>query len=116
MWLRRSALDSVGGWDDGYFMFMEDVDLCWRFRRLGWRVAYDPRGTVVHVQGVSREHHPFRMIVRHHRSVYRFADKRWRGAKRALLVPAACFLTARAAIEVVARVLGARPGRPQVSG
>jgi N-acetylglucosaminyl-diphospho-decaprenol L-rhamnosyltransferase len=116
VWLRRSALDSVGGWDEGYFMFMEEVDLCWRLRRLGWRVAYDPGGTVVHVQGVSREHHPYRMIVRHHRSAYRFADKRWRGARRLLLVPAAVFLTLRAAIEVAARALGARPGRPQVSG
>jgi GT2 family glycosyltransferase len=116
MWLRRAALDSVGGWDEGYFMFMEDVDLCWRLRRLGWRVAYDPGGTVVHVQGVSREHHPFRMIVRHHRSVHRFAAKRWRGPKRALLAPAALFLAGRAAIEVVAHAFGARPGPPQVSG
>ncbi|MET0276446.1 MAG: glycosyltransferase family 2 protein [Acidimicrobiia bacterium] len=116
MWLRRSALDSVGGWDDGYFMFMEEVDLCWRLRRLGWRVAYDPGGAVVHEQGVSREHHPFQMIVRHHRSVYRYARKRWRGPKRLLLVPAAMFLTMRATIEVVARIFGARPGQPKVSG
>jgi N-acetylglucosaminyl-diphospho-decaprenol L-rhamnosyltransferase len=116
MWFRRSALDSVGGWDEGYFMFMEDVDVCWRLRRLGWRVAYDPGGAVVHEQGVSREHHPVAMIVRHHRSVYRYADKRWKGPKRVLLVPAALFLTARATIEVLARALGARPGRPEVIG
>ena len=39
LFLRRSALTSVGGWDERYFMYMEDVDLCWRLRRLGWRVA-----------------------------------------------------------------------------
>jgi len=116
MWLRRTALDSVGGWDEGYFMFLEDLDLCWRLQRLGWRVSYDPGGVVVHEQGVSRAHHPFRMIVRHHRSAYRFVEKRWRGAKRVMLVPAAVFLTARAGLEIVARALGARPGRPQVSG
>ena len=44
MWLRRSALESVGGWDERYFMYVEDVDLCWRLRRLGWRVAYEPGG------------------------------------------------------------------------
>ena len=33
LFLRRSALDSVGGWDERYFMYMEDVDLCWRLRR-----------------------------------------------------------------------------------
>ena len=37
-------------------MYMEDVDLCWRLRRLGWRVGYEPAGAVVHVQGV--EHRP----------------------------------------------------------
>ena len=37
IWLRRSALDAIGGWDDGYFMYMEDVDLCWRLGRAGWR-------------------------------------------------------------------------------
>ncbi len=116
MWFRRSALDSVGGWDEGYFMFMEDVDVCWRLRRLGWRVAYDPGGVVVHEQGVSREHQPIAMIVRHHRSAYRYADKRWAGPKRLLLWPAAAFLAFRAAIEIVARALGARPGRPEVSG
>ena len=116
VWLRRSALDSVGGWDEGYFMYVEDVDLCWRLRRLGWRVAYEPSGTVTHVQGASTERHPYRMIVRHHRSVYRFAGKRWQGPKRVLLLPAAVFLVARAGIEMAARALGARPGRPQISG
>jgi N-acetylglucosaminyl-diphospho-decaprenol L-rhamnosyltransferase len=111
MWLRRSAIDSVGGWDEQYFMYGEDVDLCWRLRRLGWRVSYEPQGTVTHVQGVSTDHHPYRMIVRHHRSVYRFATKRWHGAKRALLVPTAVLLTVRGAFAIVARALGGRHGR-----
>ncbi len=49
-----SALDSVGGWDERYFMYMEDVDLCWRLRRIGWRVAYEPSGRVTARAG--REH------------------------------------------------------------
>jgi N-acetylglucosaminyl-diphospho-decaprenol L-rhamnosyltransferase len=115
MWLRRSAIDSIGGWDEHYFMYGEDVDLCWRLRRLGWRVGYEPRGHVTHVQGASTEHHPYRMIVRHHRSVYRFATKRWHGARRLLLVPAAVLLTVRAAFAIVARALGSRRRRPQVT-
>ena len=47
IWLRRDALDAVGGWDDGYFMYVEDVDLCWRLGGAGWRVAYEPGGEVV---------------------------------------------------------------------
>ena len=114
MWLRRSALDSVGGWDEHYFMYMEDLDLCWRLRRLGWRVAYDPRGSVVHVQGVSTDQHPYRMILRHHRSVYRFEAKRWHGARRLLLAPAAALLAVRAGCAIVARAL--RPRRSGAEG
>ena len=116
MWLRRSALQSVGGWDEHYYMYLEDVDLCWRLRRLGWRVAYEPAGAVVHVQAVSTDLHPYRMIVRHHRSAYRFATKRWRGARRLLLLPAALLLAVRAGAAITARALGARPGRPRVTG
>jgi N-acetylglucosaminyl-diphospho-decaprenol L-rhamnosyltransferase len=116
IWLRQRALQSVGGWDDGYFMYMEDVDLCWRLRRLGWRIAYEPAGRVVHVQGASTAAHPYRMIVAHHRSAYRFADKRWEGAKRWLLAPAAAFLAVRALGAIVLTGLGARPEKPRVTG
>jgi N-acetylglucosaminyl-diphospho-decaprenol L-rhamnosyltransferase len=116
VWLRRSALQSVGGWDEHYFMYMEDIDLGWRLRRLGWRVAYEPGGAVMHVQAASTDRHPYRMIVRHHRSAYRFAAKHWRGPQRLLLVPAAVLLCIRAGAAIVARAVGARPGRPQVTG
>ena len=100
IWLRRSALDSVGGWDESYYMYVEEVDLCWRLRRAGWRVAYEPRGVVTHVQGASTAHRPLRMIVEHHRSWYRFADRRWEGPRRLLLAPVAVFLALRAALLV----------------
>ena len=116
MWQRRSALQSVGGWDEHYFMYMEDLDLCWRLRRLGWRLAYEPSGAVMHVQAVSTDRHPYRMIVRHHRSVYRFATKSWRGPRRLLLLPAAVLLAVRAGIAIAARTLGARASRPRISG
>ncbi len=96
LFLRRAAVDSVGGWDERYFMYMEDVDLCWRLRAMGWRIAYEPGGEAVHAQGASTAARPYRMIAEHHRSVYRFASRRWRGARRLLLAPAAVFLTGRA--------------------
>ena len=116
IWLRRAALDAVGGWDEGYFMYVEDVDLCWRLRRAGWRVAYEPGGSVVHVQGSSTARHPYRMILEHHRSLVRFAGKRWHGPKRALLVPAAVFLALRAVGAMGAHALGWRSRPPRVSG
>ena len=100
VWLRRAALDAVGGWDERYFMYVEDVDLCWRLHRAGWRVAYEPAGTVEHLLGVSTAGRPYRMIAEHHRSLLRFAAVRFTGPRRALLAPAAAFLLARGALAM----------------
>ncbi|HZR12883.1 MAG TPA: glycosyltransferase family 2 protein [Acidimicrobiia bacterium] len=97
IWLRRAALDEIGGWDERFFLFMEDVDVCWRLRGAGWRVSYEPGGEVLHVEGVSRARHPYRSIVAHHRSALRFAAKRWRGVRRLALGPAAVVFALRAA-------------------
>lgn len=111
IWLRRAALDAVGGWDEGYFMYVEDVDLCWRLTRAGWRVAYEPAARVTHVQGVSTARRPYRMVVAHHRSAYRFAAKRWRGPRRVLLPAVAALLSVRALATLTLRA--ARPERPE---
>jgi N-acetylglucosaminyl-diphospho-decaprenol L-rhamnosyltransferase len=116
VWLRRSALDEVGGWDDGYFMYVEDVDLCWRLGKAGWRIAYEPGGSVTHVQGASTDRRPYRMIVEHHRSLYRFAGKRWHGWRRALLVPAAGYLGVRAGVAVGVRAVRPRQRASEATG
>ena len=96
--------------------YLEDVDVCWRLRRLGWRVVYDPGGEVVHVQGASTAAHPYRMIVAHHRSAYRFASKSWRGARRLLLLPAAALLAVRALFALASRALRTRAGGSRGTG
>ena len=100
LWLRRDALDAVGGWDERYFMYMEDVDLCWRLRRGGFGVAYEPAGEVVHVQGAVTSRRPYRMLLEHHRSAWRFARRRFRGARVALLPFAAVYLVFRAMLAI----------------
>jgi N-acetylglucosaminyl-diphospho-decaprenol L-rhamnosyltransferase len=109
VWLRRDALDRIGGWDERFFLFFEDVDLCRRLERDGWRVAYEPTGHVVHEVGGSRAAAPVRSIVEHHRAAYQYADKWWHGPRRLLLPVAAAFLAARGA--VLALLAGARPRR-----
>ena len=98
IFLRRSALDAIGGWDEDYFMYFEDVDLCWRLRRAGWEVAYEPGGVVWHVQGASTARRPYRMLVEHHRSAWRFAQRRMTGPRVVLLPFVAVLLVARAAV------------------
>jgi N-acetylglucosaminyl-diphospho-decaprenol L-rhamnosyltransferase len=113
VWLRREALDGVGGWDERYFMFLEDVDLGRSLVTQGWRIAYEPRAEVVHAVGTSRAGRRFRSVVAHHRAAYQFAAKWWRGPRRLLLPVAAGFLALRAAVLVLAAAAGrARPGAP----
>lgn len=100
IWLTRRALDDVGGWDERYFMYLEDTDLCWRLRRAGWEVAYEPGGIVVHVQGASASRRPYRMLLEHHRSAWRFARARLTGARAALLPFAAAYFAARAVMAM----------------
>ncbi len=85
MLVRRPAFDAVGGFDEAYFMYVEDVDLCWRLRQAGWRVGYEPAARVVHTVGASSERAPYRMIAAHHRSLLRFAARSTTGRRRLLL-------------------------------
>jgi N-acetylglucosaminyl-diphospho-decaprenol L-rhamnosyltransferase len=109
---RRRALEDLGGFDVSYFMYLEDVDLCWRLRRAGWGVAYEPLGCVLHVQGVSTDLHPYRMIVAHHRSLLRFAWRTTSGWRRFLLPVVAVGLAVRAAAAAAQRAAG-RPRPPR---
>lgn len=69
---RRRMVEEIGGLDEGYFMYMEDVDWAWRARKAGWEVHYIPEPVVIHEIGRSSDRRPRRMIVMHHESAYRF--------------------------------------------
>lgn len=97
--IRRETWDALGGFDESYFMFLEDVDLCWRAGRAGWQVVYEPAARVTHVVGASRARHPYRMAVEHHRSLLRFAARTNSGMRRALLPPVAAGLLLRLVVE-----------------
>ena len=51
MLLRRNAFDRVGGFDERYWMYMEDLDLSYRLAQQGWVSWYEPSATVIHVKG-----------------------------------------------------------------
>ncbi len=111
IWLRRRALDAVGGWDERYFMYMEDLDLCWRLRSAGFDVAYEPAGSVTHVQGASTSRRPYRMLVQHHRSAWRFARRRLTGVRVLLLPFAGAYLAVRCGLAMSEHAWHAsRPG------
>ncbi len=51
--LRRSLLDTIGLFDERFFLYLEEVDLCHRARRAGWRIVYRPEFSVLHLGGES---------------------------------------------------------------
>jgi len=86
--------------------------LCWRAGRQGWRVLYEPAGQVTHVQGVSADTRPYRMILAHHRSLLRFAWLSDGGLRRALFPVVAAGVGARAVAACVAKWHDGRIGAP----
>lgn len=82
MLARRQAIDQVGGLDEGYFMYSEEPDWCWRMRLAGWETWFTPEAVVTHFGGQSTRQVREAMLVALYRSKVRFF-RRHRGAARA---------------------------------
>ncbi len=65
---RRRALEAVGGFDERFFLYEEDADLCRRIRSAGWRVLFTPTATVRHQLGRSMAQAPERARLAYQRS------------------------------------------------
>jgi GT2 family glycosyltransferase len=65
---RRELLESLDGFDERFFLYEEDVDLCLRARQAGWRVVFTPEGTVVHHRGASMAKNAVEARLEYHRS------------------------------------------------
>ena len=76
--LRSAAFDEIGGFDERYFMYMEDVDLGDRLGRAGWQNVYVPSAEVLHDKGHSTGRDPARNLAAHHTSTYTFLADRHR--------------------------------------
>ncbi len=99
--VRRSAWEAIGGFDEGFFMFFEDVDLGRRLGERGYRNVWTPRATVTHLGGHSYRSDPAPMLAAHHASARRYVSlvyPRWWQAP--LRAAASAALAARQKAEV----------------
>ena len=106
--LRRRAFDVVGGFDERYFMYMEDVDLGDRLGRAGWLNVYVPGSEILHDKGHSTGRNPSRNLRAHHDSTYIYLSDRHNGRWQAPLrwtMKGALRLRARAAVRKSRREL-----------
>ena len=97
--LRREALDEIGLFDDGFFIYFEEVDLCLRLQQAGWDVRYFPAVTVVHHESQFSADIPERRV----NELWRGRHRYWRkhhsrlGARIAALATGTQYLGAAAA-------------------
>ena len=75
MLVRRELLEKLGLFDEGYPLFFEDVDLCFRARNAGWKVVYFPGAEIAHFVGSVRAQMPFRNVIKRHQGLWRFYKK-----------------------------------------
>lgn len=87
MLLRPEAIEEAGLLDDGYFMYSEEIDWCWRLKQLGWEIWSDPRAIIVHHSGQSTRQRRQRMYLELWRSRFRFQQKNRGSLHAALLRP-----------------------------
>jgi N-acetylglucosaminyl-diphospho-decaprenol L-rhamnosyltransferase len=107
--VRRTAFEAVGGFDERFFMYSEDLDLCARLTTAGYRLHYLPQAAVMHAWGASTAQRPAAMVREAYVSRVRYFDKHfpgWGGALTATL----------ATVELAVRratfsLLGLLPGR-----
>ena len=86
MLIRRAALDEVGLFDEGYWMYMEDLDLCYRFKQAGWTTWYEPAVTVVHTKGATeRPYRTSRLNYAFHYGMLRFYRKHYAPTRNPLV-------------------------------
>jgi N-acetylglucosaminyl-diphospho-decaprenol L-rhamnosyltransferase len=75
--VRRDRFAEIGGFDESYFMYFEDVDLGDRFGRHGWANVYDPAAQVMHIGAHATRSESATMIRAHHASAARFLNRRY---------------------------------------
>lgn len=98
--MRRADFDAVDGFDEGYFLHVEDVDLCWRVRQAGGEVLFHPKAEVVHL-GHTSQTSPLRVEFHKGRGLVRFFRKRARTGPQRL-----------AALLIAPLVIAAAVARP----
>lgn len=75
LFVRKTVFEQLGGFDEQFFMYCEDVDLCYRAWQTGWKVVYYPDAIIYHAIGRSTDLVANKMIRTFHHSMYRYYKK-----------------------------------------
>jgi len=81
MFCRKIAIDQVNGFDNNFFMYGEDIDLCWRLRECGWKVYYYHQTSIIHYKGESTRRSSINEIKHFYKAMEIFAKKHYSKSK-----------------------------------
>jgi GT2 family glycosyltransferase len=75
MLVRRETVEQVGLFDEGYFLFLEETDWCYRMKKAGWKIYHIPRAEILHFQGKSAGAEKGKARLEYYRSRYHYFRK-----------------------------------------
>lgn len=75
MFMRKTALDEAGLLDETFFMYGEDIDLCYRIKEAGWKIVYYGKSKITHLKGASSKKQKSKLIYEFYRAMYIYYKK-----------------------------------------
>jgi GT2 family glycosyltransferase len=89
--ISRKALEDVGGLDEDFPLFFNDVDWCYRAKQKGWKIYFTPEAEVVHLGGASTKQVKNKAVVESHAALARFYEKHYKGRINPIMYALAMF-------------------------
>lgn len=77
MLVRKEALEQAGGMDEEFFMYAEEADWCYRFKKAGWKILFTPEAEIIHLEGQSSKLATTRMLLQLYGSTLKFIRKHY---------------------------------------
>jgi len=77
MFWRTNVLQQLGGFDERFFMYGEDIDLCYRIQETGYHIDYVPETSIIHYKGESTKKGDLKYIRLFNKALYQFFDKQY---------------------------------------
>ena len=104
MMLRRAALDEAGLFDEEFFMYGEDIDLCYRIQQARWKIYYTPETEIIHYKGQSTRKGELRYVRLFYGAMLRFTEKHFESRYSKLLaLLLRCGILLRAGMSLAAK-------------
>ncbi|WP_296858745.1 glycosyltransferase family 2 protein [uncultured Methanobrevibacter sp.] len=75
MFIRKKVFDDIGFLDETFFMYGEDIDLCYRIKKSGWKIVYYGKSKITHLKGASSKKQKSKLIYEFYRAMYIYYKK-----------------------------------------